>query len=403
LSTRPQADALTGPAPRSAHDMGRSWEERWRELVLGRSGGPGAAAARAGLWALSGLYGGVISAYRAAYDLGLFRTVTAECRIVSVGNLTVGGTGKSTAVRWLARHFRERGARVAVLSYGYRVPHAGTLPEEAVTVVSDGEQILVPEAESGDEPRMLAEALPGVPVLIGKRRQLSAAEAVRRFGAQVCVLDDAFQYWRLVKDLELVLIDARCPFGGGHLLPRGLLREPLRALRRASVVIVTNGHELLERERAALRSRLRSLNPDALLAEARHAVSELRPLATDMGPAASPPLASDASALGGRRVLALSSLGNPEGFERTLAGLGAEVASARFPDHHHYQPHELQREVERARAAGCAAIVTTEKDAVKINASWVGVFPVWVLAVELAFDHGREELEARLDRLVPQG
>lgn len=393
MSGDPRSGSLTAP-PRLATDAERSWEERWRELVLGGARSPGAAVVRGGLWALSGIYGGVISAYRGAYDLGLLHTVQAGCRVVSVGNLTVGGTGKSTTVRWLACHLKERGARVAILSYGYR---AGS--EEAVTVVSDGRQILVPASVSGDEPRMLAEALPGVPVLIGKRRQLSAAEAVRRFGAQVCVLDDAFQYWQLVKDLEIALIDARCPFGGDYLLPRGLLREPPRQLRRADAVIVTNGQWLAEPERAALRDRIRRLNPKASLAEARHAASGLRSLRPCSGED-SPACLEGPCLLAGRRVLALSSLGNPEGFERMLTGMGAEIVPARYPDHHHYRPQELRGEIERARRSGCAAIVTTEKDSVKIDPDWTDSFPVWVLAVELAFDLGQEELEARLDRLV---
>ena len=172
----------------SAKAATRTWEERWRELVLGTGGGAPAAIARGGLWGLSLLYGSVMRVYRAAYDLGLIRTVACECRVISVGNLTVGGTGKSTTVRWLARWLREHGVNVAVLSYGYRAES-----EAAVTVVSNGEEVVIPESVSGDEPRMLAESLPGVPVLIGKRRQLSAQEAVSRFGVEVCVLDDAFQ------------------------------------------------------------------------------------------------------------------------------------------------------------------------------------------------------------------
>ena len=217
---------------------------------------------------LAGLYRAGVGTYRLAYDLGLLHTVAADCRIISVGNLTVGGTGKSTAVRWIAGWLHERGIPVAVLSYGYLPPqmreaegkrgrHA---PEkQAVTVVSDGRRVLVPERVSGDEPRMLAEALAGVPVLIGKRRQFSAAEAVRQFGTRVCVMDDAFQYWRLKKDLDVVLIDAACPFGGGRLLPRGLLRETPRQLRRAHVLVLTNAHRLTEETRQELRRELQRL------------------------------------------------------------------------------------------------------------------------------------------------
>jgi tetraacyldisaccharide 4'-kinase len=364
---------------------------------------------------LAGLYRGVIGAYRLAYDLGLLRTVTADCRVISVGNLTVGGTGKSTAVRWIAGWLRERGVPVAVLSYGYRPPQlraAGgergrAAPEQqAVTVVSDGQRALVPEAVSGDEPRMLAEALAEVPVLIGKRRQFSAAEAVRQFGTRVCVLDDAFQYWRLKKDVDVVLIDAACPFGGGHLLPRGLLREPPRQLRRAHVLILTNAYRLTEERRQELRQQLQRLSPRAVLAEARHVPRRLYPLGercSVLGVGCSDRSNTQhltPNTLNGRRVLALSSLGNPAGFEEMLAGLGAEVVPARYPDHYHYNKAELQREVERARAAGCEMIVTTEKDAVKIELGWLGAAPMHVLSVELEFDAGQEDVEARLGALV---
>jgi tetraacyldisaccharide 4'-kinase len=247
-------------------------EERWRALIFGQARGSGAVAARAALAALARLYGGVMSAYRGAYDCGLVRTVSAGCRVMSVGNLTLGGTGKSTAVRWLAARLRDRGVPVAVLSYGYRAES-----KETVTVISDGHRVLAPVSVGGDEPRMLAEALPGVPVLIGKRRQLAAAAAVQRFGVRACVMDDAFQYWRLAKDLDLVLIDALCPFGGGYLFPRGLLREAPRQLRRAHGVVLTNAHRLTEQERAALRQQVRRLNPTAVVAEARHAPRPLRP------------------------------------------------------------------------------------------------------------------------------
>jgi tetraacyldisaccharide-1-P 4'-kinase len=395
VSIGPRLAVDSPAASYPTHAAVPTWEERWRELVLGQLAGPGAAVLRGGLWALSGLYGGTIRTYRAAYDLGLLRTVTADCRVVSVGNLTVGGTGKSTTVLWLARYFHSMRVRVAVLSYGYRADSA-----QPVTVVSDGERILVPASASGDEPRMLAEALPGVPVLIGKRRQLAAAEAVRAFGTQVCILDDALQYWRLAKDLEIALVDARCPFGGGHLLPRGLLREPVRALRRAHVVITTNCHEVPEPQRAALREQLQALSPAAHLAQAHHSAAGFRAL-LPTGSTGGTPSPGGSAPLAGLRVLALSSLGNPGGFERMLSEMGADVVPARYPDHHRYRSHELESEIGRARTEGCAAIVTTEKDAVKIDPSWARSLPVWVLAVELAFDLGREGLEERLKRLVP--
>jgi tetraacyldisaccharide 4'-kinase len=251
---------------------------------------------------------------------------------------------------------------------------------------------------------MLAEALPGVPVLTGKRRQLSAAEAVRQFGVRVCVLDDAFQYWRLKKDLDVVLIDALYPFGGGRLLPRGLLRESPRQLRRAHAVVLTNAHRLSAEKRQELRQQVQHLNPWAVLAEARHVPHRLYPLGVGSGErgvgGGRPESDPTHSSLHGRRVLALSSLGNPEGFEETLAGLGARVVPARYPDHYHYSRAELRGEAERALTTGCEMIVTTEKDAVKIDPAWRGALPIYVLSVELEFDAGQDDVEALLGALV---
>lgn len=353
--------------------------------------------ARAVLLPLSWLYSAVVAGYRALYDLGVLRVTKLPCRVIAVGNLTVGGTGKSTATRWLARLLSNRGQHVAVLSYGY---HGDRDRADTVTVVSDGERIRVPVTESGDEPRMLAEALPGVPVLTGPRRVLSGARAVEAFGAEVCLLDDGFQYWRLQKDLEIVLIDAECPFGHGYLLPRGLLRERPRALARADVLLVMNGERLVTDERDRLHARLSCLAPRALLGAARHVPTGLRGLFNgEIRPL---------EWLAGRRVAALSSLGNPENFERTLRDLGvAELEPRRYPDHHGYTAAEATGAL--ALDLPLDAVVTTAKDAPKLR-HVLGDRPVpgggqavFVLDVELEFTEGEAEVMRRLLALVGDG
>jgi tetraacyldisaccharide 4'-kinase len=376
----------------------QSTADAWLAVISGSDRRLRAALARAALLPASWLYGGVVGAYRGLYRWGVLRTTTLPCRVIGVGNLTVGGTGKSTTVGWLAKRLSESGRRVAVLSYGYRPKGSarrsaadGRLPLGApprqrkalslshrapsaerrapersdVTVVSDGQRVCVPVATSGDEPRMLADALPGVPVLIGPRRVDSGMRAVEEYGAELCVLDDAFQYWRLHKDLEIVLIDADVPLGYGHLLPRGLLRESPRALGRADVVLVMNAYRLAAERREALLARLTHLAPRALLLEGRHRPIGLRELFT--GEVL--PLAW----LSGRGVVALSSLGNPDGFEQTLKELGARVVvSRRFRDHHGYTTDEaiVSCELRRAgsdEASPAAAVVTTAKDAPKLR------------------------------------
>jgi tetraacyldisaccharide 4'-kinase len=258
-------------------------------------------------------------------------------------------------------------------------------------VVSDGRAVLVPVTQSGDEPRMLADALPGVPVLICPRRVLSGDVATREFGAEVCLLDDGFQYWRLRKDLEIVLIDAARPFGFGHLLPRGLLREPLHALARAQVLLVMNADRLDPRESEDLACRLRALAPLALLCEGRHTPAGL----TDLRTGEIRPL----SWLRGRRVAALSSLGNPENFSRTLRDLGVtELEERRFPDHHLYTGEEACEGL--SIRPPWDAVVTTAKDAPKLRHAAAGRAAlegtVYVLEVDLEITRGEAELRNRV-------
>lgn len=364
------------------------FETRWRGLVSGEDPAWWGPLARTGLLALSGLYGAVVNIYRAGFDLGLLSVTRLPCPVVAIGNITVGGTGKTTTVRWLVRTLREWGVQPAVLSYGYRAG-ASKAEKNAATVVAGPEGLRVPVEVSGDEPQMLARSLPGVPVLIGRKRIKSGRRACEEFNAEACVLDDAFQYWRLAKDLEIVLLNATNPFGYGRLLPAGMLREPLRGLRRADAVILTHAAGLTPEERERLVGRVRKLKPGIAVAEARHVPVRLR----DHHTGAELPLGF----LEGKSWLGLSGLGQPESFENSLRELGVDAAvPARFPDHHTYTEPDLRSAVTRVREAGLSGIVTTEKDAVKIPAGWLADCPCLVLEVDLQFLRGQQEIEAVL-------
>lgn len=364
------------------------FETRWRELISGSSKDWWAPVARTGLWALSGLYGGGVAAYRAAFDLGLLKTYRLPCPVISVGNVTVGGTGKTTTVRWLTRRLAGWGVRPAVLSYGYRAGGTRRDPN-SVTVVADREGVREPVEVSGDEPQLLARSLPGVPLLIGKKRVLSGRRAWDEFQPDACILDDAFQYWRLQRDLDIVLISGTNPFGYDHLLPRGMLRESLRALRRADAAIVTHAAWVEPGRREALRQRLLKLNPKLVLAEARHVPVALR----DHASGVTLPLETLAQG----EWLAASSLGQPESFERTLEELGAGgVRPARFADHHPYTESDVQGLCERAGREKLTGVVTTEKDAVKIPSPWFGGTRCLVLEIDLQFLSGQDDIESLL-------
>lgn len=340
--------------------------ERALALMRGEGRGPKAALARAGLWLLSLLYGAGITIYWWLYRFGVLRRVRPRAFVISVGNLTVGGTGKTTAIQHLARRIQGNGLRVAILSYGYRAAS-----RDSVSVVSDGISPLMGVDDAGDEATLLAESLPGAAVLIGRRRALSSAVAEERFEPDVLLCDDAFQYWRLARDLDILLVDAVEPWGYGHLLPRGLLREPKRQARRADAILITHS-DLVEPARVdALRRELEASGHPVWLA--RHEPHRLVNLASGQ--------VRRLEDLRGAAVTAVSSLGDPASFEKTLERLGARVCGARYPDHHHYTSADV------ASVEGCAAdsnrmLVTTAKDAVKIRRLGTRC-PWWVLEIAL--------------------
>jgi tetraacyldisaccharide 4'-kinase len=347
-------------------------EERVAPILSGERRDPAAAVARGGLWLLSALYSGGIAAYRGLFDVGVLRTRHLPARVISVGNLTVGGTGKTPLVSWLARELQAAGERVCILSYGYRAKAVSR-----VAVVSDGTRRLLTAAEAGDEPAMLADALPGVPVLIGKRRTESGRVAIDRFGASVLLLDDGYQYWRLHRDVNIAVIAAHNPFGYGAMLPRGLLREGPRALRRASAVVITGGAHA----EPGLLDTLRRLAPRALVATAVFEPTGLLSPGHERLPA---------EALQGRKVLAVSGLAQPWRFEETLRRLGAMVRSHRFPDHHAYtrdQVDLLQREAELRDEI----LVMTAKDSIKVDSCWGGG-RLYTLEMALRVVESREPL-----------
>lgn len=353
--------------------------------MRGEKQGTGASAARFGLWLLSGVYTVVITLYWLMYRAGILKQVRLGPVVVSVGNITVGGTGKTTTIQYLGRLLSRNGLRAAVLSYGYR---AGE--KDAVNVVSDGESVRMSAGEAGDEAVLLARSLPGTPVLIGRRRVLSGAEAEQRFRPDVLLCDDAFQYWRLHRDVDLVLVDAVEPWGYGHVLPRGLLREPKRQLRRADAFLITHADLVTQEWLNALQTELSALGKPVWTA--RHAARGLKDLAGDS--------VESLEAMVGTRVLAVSSLGDPASFEATLEKLGALVTPCRFADHHRFTEAEV-KDVEGRAEKGGMVIVTTAKDAVKLEG--LARPDAWrVLDISLAVD-GADSFDSWVDRKTTRG
>ncbi len=319
----------------------------------------------------------------ALYARGVLAVERAGVPVISIGNLAVGGAGKTPAAMSVARRLLARGRRVAVLSRGY-----GAARSDA-RVVSDGVRVALDAAEGGDEPVLLARRLPGVAVLCGPRRAALARTAVAALGADALVLDDGFQHRALARDLDVVVLDASRPFGNGHLLPAGPNREPRAALARAGLVWLSRVDQA---EPAAVET-LRALAREATgrePVESRHAIVDVvdAGLARGLG----------ADALRGRRVLLLAGVARPEGVRRTVAALGAEIAVERvFPDHHRFSRGDLDEVRRAADAARCELVVTTEKDAVRLDAAAAADPRFVAVRIEAEITRGGEILDAALE------
>ena len=334
---------------------------------------------RGGLSGLERLYGAGLAAYLFAERLGLRRRERLPLPVISIGNLSVGGTGKTPMTQWLASRLRAGGQRVAVLSRG----HGGA--SQSVRLVSDGAgQVLLSASDAGDEPYLLAETLPGTPVLVGKDRRKSGRAALRQFNLDVLVLDDGFQFWQLARNLDIVLLDARRPFANGHALPRGLLREPKQNLRRASVVVLTRAGALDAAARRVRAAEVARLAPRAFVFFADHRAAGFVP-AHDLS---APLLPLDR--FRGQPVFAACAIARPESFRQTLEQeAGAQVLGLQvWEDHHSLTREDTDRVQAEAARAGAETVIITEKDAVK----WAAVcaadaaLPVYALRVAMAVD-----------------
>jgi len=314
---------------------------------------------RAGLAAAAAAYRTALAARSASFRVGLFSTHRLPVPVISVGNVTVGGSGKTPLAEVVALVLAEMGARPAVISRGYGRRSRG------VRIVADGSGVLLRAGEGGDEPVLLAERLPGIPVVVGENRFEAGAVALGRCGAGSLVLDDGFQHKTLAKDLELVAVSGRQPWGSGRLFPRGSLREPLSAFRRADIVVVTNAPTPAATSDIA--HVLRRKGSRAVVLSGSYQATALR--RDEQSHSESPqPLAESPQALAGRRVLVLAGLAAPEGFVATAGGLGAKVVGvAEFPDHYWYTAGDLARVAAHARDKGAEAVLTTEKDWVRIR------------------------------------
>jgi tetraacyldisaccharide 4'-kinase len=343
---------------------------RYLDVVSGRARGLRPMLQRAALRVASWPYRGIVAIRNLAFDRGWKTVIQAGVPVVSVGNLTLGGTGKTPCVEYVARFCRERDLQVAILSRGYG-SHAGP----------------------NDEALVLEENLPDVPHLQGADRAALALTAVEELESELLILDDGFQHRRLGRNLDLVLIDATCPWGYGYLTPRGLLREPPKALRRAAAVILTRCDQVDGEALTELKQEVAHLAPNVVLVEATH-----RPMIAVNSDHAERPL----DQFRGQAAFAFCGIGNPNAFRRTLEQLGVEVRDFRtFPDHHPYQRADvesLDSWCEQLLPTG--VVLTTQKDLVKLQISRLAGRELWAVRIGLTIRQGEDLLHKLLNQIV---
>ena len=344
--------------------------DAYHALIRGDRAGLVPAFQRAGLWGLSVGYRLGVGLRNKAYDRGWNKVHKAAVPVVSVGNLTVGGTGKTPCVEYVARFYRQLGLQVALLSRGY-----GS------------------EVGRNDEALVLEENLPDVPHLQGADRAVLADAAVEELESEILVLDDGFQHRRLARDLDLVLIDATCPWGHGNVLPRGLLREPIGGLKRAHATIVTRCDLVTGVEVQTICAMVERVKPGMPIVLSTHRPAQWRNASEQVA-------ALDSWT--GRPIAGFCGIGNPEAFRQTLVKLGLTVVGWRtYPDHHAYTREDIEALRTWARQLPAeSALVTTQKDLVKIRLDRLGDRELWALQIQMQMTSGQDALEGLLRGII---
>jgi len=315
---------------------------------------------------LSLLYGAVTRTRLSLYRRGTFQTTKLDRPVISIGNITTGGTGKTPLVEYVAKSIAAQGKKVCILTRGY-----GRKDPHLQVIVSDGYGVLASPSEAGDEPYLLATKLAGKAAVISSADRIAAGqEAIKDFGTEVFVLDDGFQHLRLARDLNIVCIDATNPWGGGRLLPYGRLRESLEGMSRADCVVLTRCDQVESVQ--TLREEVRELTGGKPVFESRMRPVRVTPLKN--GPE---------TILVPGRVGAFCAVGNPSSFFENLRELGYELGLERaFADHHVYSQSEIEELNQLAKQTGAMALITTAKDAVKLKGMAFSL-PCYVLEIEI--------------------
>ena len=342
---------------------------------------------------VSKVYGGAVKLRRNFYKKAVFKSKRLPCSIISIGNITVGGTGKTPMTIYIAKVIKQLGYNVVVISRGYKGK-----AEKIGGIVSDGKVLLMTPENAGDEPYMMAKRLKDVPVIVGKNRLKAGRQAISKFNPDVIVLDDGFQHLKLQRDLDLVLLDYRNPFGNGHLLPRGVMREPASAILNANVIILTRSDAVNENEMSSPLKKLRFyernkpvyrtfhhpfvykiINGEKIIFEKN--IKEI--------------LRQNSESIKGRTVFAFSGLADNHDFQQTVKSLRCNLSGhMEFPDHHPYSEKDLKDISAAAKKSMSECLITTEKDYVRMahKIDWPG--DLFVIGIEIDFGEDKKRFNS---------
>ena len=376
----------------------RAWTEAVEtfglEVIFEQRRGKLATLVRSLLYLLSKVFQVLVKIRLFLYQARILRDTTLGIQVIAIGNLTVGGTGKTPVVEKFARELQKQGRTVAILSRGYRsrpqplaqwflnriLLRADSTPPR---VVSDGKSLLLDSDTAGDEPYMLASNLQDVVVLVDKDRVKSGRYAIENFGCDTLLLDDGFQYWKLAgRRQDVVLIDCQQPFGNEKLMPRGTLREPHSHLARASTIFITKS----DGNTGELRERIAKLNSTAAVIECVHHPLYFEDVFSGER--------QGLDFLKGKKVASLSGIAQPESFEQSLVKVGGElVYSKRFADHHRFTQQEILNAINRAKKRQAEIIITTQKDAVRFPKIDRRDLPIFFMRVEIKIVAGANDFQ----------
>lgn len=337
------------------------------------------------LFIISIAYGYAVKLREFCYKTGIVKSKRLPCAVISIGNITVGGTGKSPMTIKVSQIVRSLGYKVAIISRGYK---GGA--EKTGGIVSNGHTIFIEPERAGDEPFMMASKVKNIPVVVGQNRYKAGRLAIKEFDPDVIVLDDAFQHLNLKRDIDIVLLDFCCPFGNAHLLPRGILREPISALKRSDVFVLTRFDSASDYIRQAAVDKIESLAPGRPVFRSFNVPNLYKPANYKKRISGIDPQNFDSGLLHGRRVVAFSGLAENNDFRRTVESLKCDLIDFfEFPDHHKYTETDLQTITQSSINAKAEFILTTEKDYVRISgkSSW----PIEIVVVGIELSLGDDE------------